>query len=210
MSPAADRGSVRIQNVSIIFGENREQSLALADAGKSRSEIQAETGDVLGVHDCTVDINEGEILVLMGLSGSGKSTLLRAVNRLNPISRGSLIVNCGSSSGDRNRVAVIRVLYFCQSLDNVRLGDDIAKSQSGQCIRFAERSRHQNFFIFGDQRNTVHIREIDIRFVDQQGTGQSCGEFVDPRRLQERSGWTIWIWQICQPQPPGDPVFQLK
>ena len=100
MSPAADRGSVRIQNVSIIFGENREQSLALADAGKSRSEIQAETGDVLGVHDCTVDINEGEILVLMGLSGSGKSTLLRAVNRLNPISRGSLIVNCGSETFD--------------------------------------------------------------------------------------------------------------
>jgi ABC-type proline/glycine betaine transport system ATPase subunit len=51
-----------------------------------------QTGDVLGVHNCTVDINEGEILVLMGLSGSGKSTLLRAINRLNPISRGKLIV----------------------------------------------------------------------------------------------------------------------
>ncbi|MDZ7600840.1 MAG: ATP-binding cassette domain-containing protein, partial [Hoeflea sp.] len=53
-----------------------------------------------GVHNCTVDVNEGEILVLMGLSGSGKSTLLRAVNRLNPISRGSLIVNCGSDTVD--------------------------------------------------------------------------------------------------------------
>jgi glycine betaine/proline transport system ATP-binding protein len=84
------RGSVRIDKVSIIFGTNTEASLALADAGKSRSEIQEQTGDVLGVHDCSVDINEGEILVLMGLSGSGKSTLLRAINRLNPISRGKL------------------------------------------------------------------------------------------------------------------------
>ena len=55
---------------------------------------------MLGVHDCTVDVDEGEILVLMGLSGSGKSTLLRAVNRLNPISRGSLIVNCGEETVD--------------------------------------------------------------------------------------------------------------
>jgi glycine betaine/proline transport system ATP-binding protein len=75
MSAEQVRGSVRIDNVSIIFGDNTEESLALADAGKSRAEIQEQTGDVLGVHNCTVDINEGEILVLMGLSGSGKSTL---------------------------------------------------------------------------------------------------------------------------------------
>ncbi|MBU4527316.1 MAG: choline ABC transporter ATP-binding protein [Hoeflea sp.] len=100
MSHDAYRGSVRIQNVSIIFGDKTAESLALADAGKSRTEIQEITGDVLGVHNCTVDVNEGEILVLMGLSGSGKSTLLRAVNRLNPISRGSLIVNCGDETVD--------------------------------------------------------------------------------------------------------------
>jgi glycine betaine/proline transport system ATP-binding protein len=88
MSTEQYHGSVSIENVSIIFGDNTEESLALADAGKSRAEIQEQTGDVLGVHNCTVDINEGEILVLMGLSGSGKSTLLRAINRLNPISRG--------------------------------------------------------------------------------------------------------------------------
>ncbi len=100
MTHGAERGSVRIDNVSIIFGANTADSLALADAGKSRTEIQEQTGDVLGVHDCTVDINEGEILVLMGLSGSGKSTLLRAINQLNPISRGTLTVTCGDKSVD--------------------------------------------------------------------------------------------------------------
>ncbi|WP_340162087.1 ATP-binding cassette domain-containing protein, partial [uncultured Hoeflea sp.] len=100
MSQDQYRGSVRIDNVSIIFGDNVAESLALADAGKSRTEIQEATGDVLGVHDCTVDINEGEILVLMGLSGSGKSTLLRAINRLNPISRGTLTVHCGEETFD--------------------------------------------------------------------------------------------------------------
>jgi glycine betaine/proline transport system ATP-binding protein len=47
---------------------------------------------VLGVHDCTLTVAEGEILVLMGLSGSGKSTLLRGVNALNPVVRGEVRV----------------------------------------------------------------------------------------------------------------------
>ena len=57
---------------------------------KDRPEIQLETGQVLGVHDCNLSVGTGEILVLMGLSGSGKSTLIRAVNALNPVVRGAL------------------------------------------------------------------------------------------------------------------------
>lgn len=84
--------AVRFSNVSIVFGDRPEVALPLMDAGQSRSEIQAATGQVLGVHDCSLDVSEGEILVLMGLSGSGKSTLLRAVNALNPVVRGSVEV----------------------------------------------------------------------------------------------------------------------
>lgn len=90
--------SVVFKNVSIIFGDNPQRALALADAGKSRDEIGAETGLVLGVADATLSITEGEILVLMGLSGSGKSTLLRAVNGLAPVVRGDVQVKAGSGS----------------------------------------------------------------------------------------------------------------
>ena len=62
------------------------------DKGQSRSEIQKATGQVLGVHDCSLTVSRGEISVLMGLSGSGKSTLLRAVNGLNPVARGRVLV----------------------------------------------------------------------------------------------------------------------
>jgi glycine betaine/proline transport system ATP-binding protein len=78
--------------VNIVFGEHPERALPLMDAGKSRGEINAECGQVLGVHDCSLTVEEGEILVLMGLSGSGKSTLLRAVNGLNPVCRGDVRV----------------------------------------------------------------------------------------------------------------------
>ena len=88
--------AVRFDNVSIVFGDQPERALPLMDHGHSRSEIQQETGQVLGVHDCSLEVAEGEILVLMGLSGSGKSTLLRAVNGLNPVCRGAAHVCDGN------------------------------------------------------------------------------------------------------------------
>ena len=62
------------------------------DQGKTRAEMQKATGQILGVHDCSLTVEQGEISVLMGLSGSGKSTLLRAVNGLNPVARGRVLV----------------------------------------------------------------------------------------------------------------------
>ncbi len=95
--PARTHGiAVRFDRVSIVFGDRPDRALPLMDEGKERSEIQADTGQVLGVHDCTLDVAEGEILVLMGLSGSGKSTLLRAVNGLNPVCRGAALVCDGN------------------------------------------------------------------------------------------------------------------
>ena len=89
--------AVRFHDVCIMFGDHPEAALEQADAGASRAEIQSATGQVLGVHDCALDVEEGEILVLMGLSGSGKSTLLRAVNALNPVVRGHVEVRVGDA-----------------------------------------------------------------------------------------------------------------
>ncbi len=95
--------AVEFEAVSIVFGDRPERALPLADRGQKREEIQAATGQVLGVHDCTIGVAEGEILVLMGLSGSGKSTLLRAVNGLNPVTRGRVRVNDGEGLVDVTR-----------------------------------------------------------------------------------------------------------
>ena len=87
--------AVEFDRVSIVFGDNPGRALPLMDQGLSRGEVQAQTGQILGVHDCSLSVAEGEILVLMGLSGSGKSTLLRGVNALNPVVRGEVRVSDG-------------------------------------------------------------------------------------------------------------------
>ncbi|PSK87223.1 glycine betaine/proline transport system ATP-binding protein [Limimaricola soesokkakensis] len=86
------RNAVEFDAVNIVFGDRPEAALPLMDEGLERPEIAEKTDQVLGVHDCTLDVPEAEILVLMGLSGSGKSTLLRAVNGLNPVVRGDVRV----------------------------------------------------------------------------------------------------------------------
>ena len=95
--------TVEFDNVSIIFGPKPDVALPLMDAMQDRAEIQEATGQVLGVHNCSLEVAQGEILVLMGLSGSGKSTLLRAVNGLNPVMRGAVRVDNGSGLVDISR-----------------------------------------------------------------------------------------------------------
>ena len=92
--------AVEFDNVSIVFGDQPDRALPLMDQGQTRGDIQASTGQVLGVHNCSLTVAEGEILVLMGLSGSGKSTLLRAVNGLNPVVRGCVRVSDGNGLVD--------------------------------------------------------------------------------------------------------------
>ncbi|MFT3974469.1 MAG: choline ABC transporter ATP-binding protein [Amaricoccus sp.] len=89
---AATDAMIEFDNVSIVFGSDPHSALPMMDRGRSRAEVQRETSQVLGVHNCTLTVQKGEISVLMGLSGSGKSTLLRAVNGLNPVIRGSVRV----------------------------------------------------------------------------------------------------------------------
>jgi glycine betaine/proline transport system ATP-binding protein len=91
---------VEFSNVDILFGKDTREAVTLLDAGKTRAEILDKTGSVLGCAGASLSVKEGEISVLMGLSGSGKSTLLRAVNGLNKVTRGSVLVRDGNSMVD--------------------------------------------------------------------------------------------------------------
>lgn len=84
---------ISVQNLYKIFGGNAAQAIALLGQGRSKDEIFARTGQVVGVNKVSFDVLPGEIYVLMGLSGSGKSTLIRLINRLVEPSGGSIRID---------------------------------------------------------------------------------------------------------------------
>ena len=85
---------IKIENVVKIFGDDPTgQALHLLNAGHSKEEINELTDHVVGVRGANIDVEEGEIFVVMGLSGSGKSTLIRCVNRLYEPTSGTVMVD---------------------------------------------------------------------------------------------------------------------
>ncbi len=78
---------IQIQNLIKIYGKKTRTALKMFREGGTRDSILKATGNVVGVADVSLTINQGELFVVMGLSGSGKSTLARCINRLiNPTS----------------------------------------------------------------------------------------------------------------------------
>ncbi len=147
--------AVLLEDVNIVFGDRPETALALMDEGLDRAEILARTGQTLGVHAASLEVEEGEIVVLMGLSGSGKSTLLRAVNGLNPVVRGrvavaggeGLVEVTGASPATLRRLRRTRVSMVFQQFgllpwrdvrENVALGLELSGLSRAERLRRAE------------------------------------------------------------------------
>ncbi|MBU2953264.1 betaine/proline/choline family ABC transporter ATP-binding protein [Marinobacter sp. F3R08] len=73
---------ISIKNLYKIFGPTPDVGLEYVRRGMDKAELLEKQNHVLGLRDINVDMQDGEITVIMGLSGSGKSTLIRHLNRL--------------------------------------------------------------------------------------------------------------------------------
>ena len=82
---------ISAKNVWKLFGENPKSYLKNMPAGHSFDAIRAD-GYIAGVKDVSIEVSQGEMLVIMGLSGSGKSTLVRCFSRLHDITGGTIEV----------------------------------------------------------------------------------------------------------------------
>ena len=89
----SDRETViSCRNVWKLFGAKPEKFLASMDPNLGYDAIQ-QAGYIAGVKDVSLDVQRGEMLVIMGLSGSGKSTLVRCLSRLHEITGGTIQVD---------------------------------------------------------------------------------------------------------------------
>ncbi|WP_159566512.1 amino acid ABC transporter ATP-binding protein [Budvicia diplopodorum] len=58
--------------------------------------------------DCTTEVKKGEVVVVCGPSGSGKSTLIKAVNGLEPIQEGTILVDGIAVNDPKTNLAQLR------------------------------------------------------------------------------------------------------
>ena len=128
---------IEFDRVCIVFGNDPGRALPLMDKGQTRAEVQKATGQVLGVHDCSLTVARGEISVLMGLSGSGKSTLLRGVNGLNPVIRGR-VPGATLQIVGRNPVAAVRRLGAVPGVEVVGPVPDVRPSLAAARAQWME------------------------------------------------------------------------
>ena len=88
---SADTHVISCKNAWKIFGSDPAAFHRSMTPDMSFDDIR-EAGYIAGVRDVSIDVNKGEMLVIMGLSGSGKSTLVRCFSRLHEITAGSISV----------------------------------------------------------------------------------------------------------------------
>jgi polar amino acid transport system ATP-binding protein len=64
--------------------------------------IQKYFGEVQALRGVSLDVQKGEVVLVIGPSGSGKSTLLRCINRLEEFDAGSIVVDGIPLAGAKN------------------------------------------------------------------------------------------------------------
>lgn len=84
---------IAVENLTKIFGHHPERGLELLEQGKTKDEIYKDAKLSVGVNRASFTVDEGEIVVVMGLSGSGKSTLVRCINRLIEPTAGKVFID---------------------------------------------------------------------------------------------------------------------
>ncbi len=81
MTSAREDIKISCRNVWQLFGTGVRRFLKDHDYRPTFEQI-TEAGIIGAVRDVSLDVHEGEILMIMGLSGSGKSTMLRCITQL--------------------------------------------------------------------------------------------------------------------------------
>jgi glycine betaine/proline transport system ATP-binding protein len=112
---------IEIKNVYKIFGEHPSKILPMVQDGATKEEVLEKTGHTVGLDNVSLNIEEGETFVCMGLSGSGKSTLIRHINRLIDPTSGDILVE-GTNVMDLDKKNLIEFRRHKMSMVFQRFG----------------------------------------------------------------------------------------
>jgi len=186
------------------------------------SEVTKAFGDVQVLNDITLEVSDGEVVVLIGASGSGKSTLLRIMSGLETATSGEVIVG-GVPMHDPRRAPEIRghvgmvfqqfnLFPHLDALGNVTLAlrkvYKMARDEAGKKglevlarVGMQDRAQHSPSQLSGGQQQRVAIARalaVDphIIFFDEATSAldpELVGEVTNVMRSLAQDGMTMVV-----------------
>ena len=130
-------------------------------------------GAIKALDDVSVDINKGDVMVVIGPSGSGKSTLLRSLNLLEEPTAGSIIFD---------GVDITRKYIVNSDGKKVKLDINVHRQKMGMVFQ------HFNLFPHKTILQNMTIAPIQVKGMDKQEAEKKARALLARVGLEDRAG----------------------
>ena len=129
-------------------------------------------GAIKALDDVTVDINKGDVMVVIGPSGSGKSTLLRSLNLLEVPTEGNIIFD---------GVDITKKYTVTPEGKKVKMDINIHRQKMGMVFQ------HFNLFPHKTILQNMTIAPIKVKGMDKQQAEQKARALLARVGLEDRA-----------------------
>ena len=130
-------------------------------------------GAIKALDDVSVDINKGDVMVVIGPSGSGKSTLLRSLNLLEEPTAGSIIFD---------GVDITQKYTVNSEGKKVKLDINVHRQKMGMVFQ------HFNLFPHKTILQNMTIAPIQVKGMDKQEAEKKARALLARVGLEDRAG----------------------
>lgn len=130
-------------------------------------------GAIKALDDVSVDINRGDVMVVIGPSGSGKSTFLRSLNLLEEPTEGSIVFD---------GVDITKVRAKTEDGRTVKLNIDQHRQKMGMVFQ------HFNLFPHKTILDNMTLAPMKVRHMDKAAAEEKALALLDRVGLKDRAG----------------------
>ena len=134
----------------------------------SVEELRVSYGNIKALHGLNFQIDEGEIVCIIGANGAGKSTTLKAISRMIPVDVGTKLVFMGDDLLEYSADKVVSKLGISHVPEGRRLFDNLTVTENLKLATFARKDKDQ---IRKDaQRVFLIFPRLEERYSQKAGT----------------------------------------
>jgi branched-chain amino acid transport system ATP-binding protein len=126
-------------------------------------DLRVSYGNIKALHGLNFQIDDGEIVCIIGANGAGKSTTLKAISRLVPVEPGTKMTFQGNDLLIYSADKVVSKLGISHVPEGRRLFDNLTVTENLELATFARRDRDQI------QKDMTRVFSIFPRLEERQG-----------------------------------------